>query len=256
MPSSSAEGFIQRVRAVPRPGRLVSLTAPRLAVMRHLNRQLACSDATIEHLAAQDPRGPRLRSVPRSGPVTAAAFPTAIDDAQRFPHAHQLEAYLGLVPRAYSSGETPRRGPITKAGHPRVPWLLIQAALSILRRRPPAAEVLWTWAQAEPARDRERVGRRVEQVGAVAFRKRVAATNRGAPLRFEPCLRHEVKARLDRAGVRLVRLQHLGELTDDPRRERRLVGFALQPAALVAGKGRFAALLELEAAGWDWRSSG
>ena len=28
------------------------------------------------------------------------------------------------------------------------------------------------------------------------------------------------------------------------------------PAALVAGKGRFAALLELEAAGWDWRSSG
>jgi ATP-binding cassette, subfamily B, multidrug efflux pump len=27
------------------------------------------------------------------------------------------------------------------------------------------------------------------------------------------------------------------------------------PAALVAGQGRFAALLELEAAGWDWRSS-
>jgi ATP-binding cassette, subfamily B, multidrug efflux pump len=27
------------------------------------------------------------------------------------------------------------------------------------------------------------------------------------------------------------------------------------PAALIAGKGRFAALLELEAAGWDWRSS-
>ena len=27
------------------------------------------------------------------------------------------------------------------------------------------------------------------------------------------------------------------------------------PAALVASKGRFAALLELEAAGWDWRGS-
>ena len=27
------------------------------------------------------------------------------------------------------------------------------------------------------------------------------------------------------------------------------------PAALIAGKGRFAALLELEAAGWDWRGS-
>jgi len=49
-------------------------------------------------------------------------------------HAHQLEAYLGLVPREYSSGETQRRGPITKAGHSRVRWLLVQAAISMLRR--------------------------------------------------------------------------------------------------------------------------
>jgi len=27
----------------------------------------------------------------------------------RFRHAHQLEAYLGLVPREYSSGETERQ---------------------------------------------------------------------------------------------------------------------------------------------------
>ena len=65
--------------------------------------------ATIEHLAGQDPRVPRLRSVPSVGPVTAAAFIAAIDDAQRFHHAHQLEAYLGLVPREYSSGDTQRR---------------------------------------------------------------------------------------------------------------------------------------------------
>ena len=49
-------------------------------------------------------------------------------------HAHQLEAYLGLVPREYRSGETQRRGPITKAGHSRVRWLLVQAAISMLRR--------------------------------------------------------------------------------------------------------------------------
>src|SRR4029077_19455837 len=60
VPSGSAENVIQRVQALPLPGRLVSLTAPLLAVMRHLNRQLAYSDATIEHLAVQDPRVPRL----------------------------------------------------------------------------------------------------------------------------------------------------------------------------------------------------
>jgi transposase len=116
VPSGGAESFLDRVQALPLPGRLRSVVAPLLAVMRPLNQQLAYSDAAIEHLAVHDPRAPRLRSVPSIGPVTAAAFRAAIDDVGRFRHAHQLEAYLGLVPREYSSGDTQRRGPITKAG--------------------------------------------------------------------------------------------------------------------------------------------
>ena len=81
---------------------------------RSSNQQLAYSDERIEHLAVQDARVPRLRSVPCVCPVTAAAFLAAIDDAQRFRHAHPLEAYLGLVPGEYSSGETQRRGAITQ----------------------------------------------------------------------------------------------------------------------------------------------
>jgi len=167
VPSGSAETFGDRVQRLPLPGRLLSVIAPLLAVMRPLNRQLAYSDATIEHLAVQDPRVPRLRSVPCVGPITAAAFLAAIDDARRFHHAHQLEAYLGLVPREYSSGETQRRGPITKAGHSRTRWLLIQAAVSILRRRPPQAEELRTWALRIAAR-------RGKQVAVVALARRLA----------------------------------------------------------------------------------
>jgi transposase len=66
VPSGSAEHFIDRVQALPLPGRLRSVVAPLLAVMRPLNHQLAYGDATIEHLAVQDPRVPRLRSVLRS----------------------------------------------------------------------------------------------------------------------------------------------------------------------------------------------
>jgi transposase len=167
VPSGSAENFPQRVQSLPLPGRLRSVVAPLLALMPPLNRQLAYSDERIEHLAVQDPRVPRLRSVPCVGPVTAAAFIAAIDDAQRFSHAHQLEAYLGLVPREYTSGETQRRGPITKAGHSRTRWLLIQAAVSILRRRPPQAEALQTWALRIAAR-------RGKQVAVVALARRLA----------------------------------------------------------------------------------
>jgi transposase len=99
VPTGSAEGFIRRVLALPLPGRLLSEVAPLLAVMRHVNQQLAYSDERIAAITRADARVERLCSVPSVGPVTAAAFVAALDDAGRFPRAHQVEAYLGLVPR-------------------------------------------------------------------------------------------------------------------------------------------------------------
>jgi transposase len=167
VPSGGAEAFIDRVAALPLPGRLRSLISPLLAVMLPLNRQFAYSDQVIDHLAAQDPRVKRLRTVPTIGPVTAAAFIASLDDAQRFRHAHQVEAYLGLVPRECSSGDTQRRGPITKVGSGRTRWLLIQAAVSLLRRRPAEAEALYTWALRIAAR-------RGKHVAVVALARRLA----------------------------------------------------------------------------------
>ncbi len=138
-----------------------------LAVMRHVNRQLVYSDQVIEEITAHDERVQRLRSVPSIGPVTAAAFVATIDDVRRFRRAHEVEAYLGLVPRELSSGESQRRGRITKAGHARTRWLLIQAAVSILRRRPPQAEALRTWALHIAAR-------RGKHIATVALARRLA----------------------------------------------------------------------------------
>lgn len=144
--SGGAEAFIGRVRAVPLPGRLLSEVAPLLAVMRAVNAQLAYSDERIEAITRSDERVRWLRSVPSIGPVTVAAFVSAIDDVKRFRGAHEVEAYLGLVPRELSPGESQRRGRITKAGHRRVRWLLVQAALSILRVRDPRTAELRQWA--------------------------------------------------------------------------------------------------------------
>ncbi len=167
VPSGSAEGFSGRVLALVLPGRLLSQIAPLLAVMRHVNHQLVYSEHVIEHVVAHDERVQRLRTVPSVGPVTAAAFVATIDDVQRFHHAHQVEAYLGLVPRELSSGETQRRGHITKAGNARMRWLLIQAAVAILRRRPPQAEALRTWALHIAAR-------RGKHIAVVALARRLA----------------------------------------------------------------------------------
>lgn len=99
--------------------------------------------------------------------MTAAAFVATLDDVTRFHSAHQVQAYLGLVPRERSSGERQHRGTITKHGNTRVRWLLVEAAWRLRRSRHPAHAALQAWA----ARIEARRGKRV---AVVALARRLA----------------------------------------------------------------------------------
>lgn len=67
--------------------------------------------------------------------ITAVTFVTEVGDLQRFENPRQLMGYLGLVPGERSTGETVRRGGITKAGNGRVRRLLVESAWTY--RHPP-----------------------------------------------------------------------------------------------------------------------
>ena len=60
--------------------------------------------------------------------VVAVTFATEIGDVSRFESPRQLMGYLGLVPGERSTGETTKRGGITKAGNSRVRTLLVESA--------------------------------------------------------------------------------------------------------------------------------
>jgi transposase len=62
--------------------------------------------------------------------ISAATFLAEIGDLSRFPTPHELMAYLGLVPSEDSSGDTTKRGPITKAGNRRARRMLVECAWS------------------------------------------------------------------------------------------------------------------------------
>ena len=62
--------------------------------------------------------------------VSATAFLAEIGDLSRFATPRQLMAYLGLVPSEDSTGDTIRRGPITKAGNCRARRILVECAWS------------------------------------------------------------------------------------------------------------------------------
>lgn len=60
--------------------------------------------------------------------VTAIGLMAEIGDLNRFDHPRKLMGYLGLVPSEQSSGDTVRRGSITKTGNGHARGLLIEAA--------------------------------------------------------------------------------------------------------------------------------
>src|SRR6202008_2041870 len=69
-----------------------------------------------------------LRSLRGIDSVSAIGLIAEIGDIHRFKSARDLMGYLGLVPSEHSSGNSIRRGSITKAGNAHARRLLTEAA--------------------------------------------------------------------------------------------------------------------------------
>jgi transposase len=101
--------------------------------LRALGEQTAAVEARLDGLAAGDARVSLLVSVPGVGPRTAEVIAAYLPDARRFRSAGEVSAYAGLVPRQYQSGETDRRGRITRRGPRLLRAALVECAWCSLR---------------------------------------------------------------------------------------------------------------------------
>jgi transposase len=110
----------------------------RLAV-EQLEARLETVDAALVALAQVDPfRQPVgwLRCFRGIDTLTAITLVAELHDVRRFTSARALMAYVGMVPSEHSSGETRRRGGITKVGNAHARRVAIEAAWHY--RHPPA----------------------------------------------------------------------------------------------------------------------
>ncbi len=67
------------------------------------------------------------------GPTTALAIVATVGDAREFRNGRQFAAWIGLVPRQYSTGGKTRLGHISKRGDAYLRNLLVQGARSVLQ---------------------------------------------------------------------------------------------------------------------------
>lgn len=159
LPRGSAETFAARVRAIAMPRPAMAAVTPLLTMIDVAAVQISELDEQIGAIAEGDPKIRALMSVPGIGIVTAVAFAAAIEDPKRFRNAHKVSAYLGLVPGEDSSGDGRRRTSITKTGSSHVRWLLVQAALCIMRTGASRAPALHAWSKQVAERRGSKVAR-------------------------------------------------------------------------------------------------
>ena len=124
-------------------GPLQIALAIELEHLEYIESQLRALDTELEQAARSMPYRPKvealccLRGIKS---LTALTLLCEIDDVRRFAAPTGLMAYFGLVPSEHSSGNTERRGPITKAGNIHARRLLVEAAWN--NRHRAAAELI------------------------------------------------------------------------------------------------------------------
>jgi transposase len=131
---------VARLEALARPLREVTMNelwrgqlAIELRQLREVQQEIAAAEEKLDALAAADPRIQLLRTIPGVGPRLSEAIVALLDRPERFRKASAVSAYIGMVPKELDSGETVRRGPITKQGSRLVRSLLVEVAWAGLR---------------------------------------------------------------------------------------------------------------------------
>ena len=112
------------------------------AQLRALASEIDRLEAQILDWHRNDETSRRLATIPGIGPITASAIAAAVPDPSLFRSGRQFAAWLGLTPRANSSGGKERLGGITKQGDGYLRRLLVVGSTAVMRmtRKNPARQ--------------------------------------------------------------------------------------------------------------------
>ncbi|MDZ7824199.1 MAG: IS110 family transposase [Ahrensia sp.] len=119
---------------------------------RALDTRISEVDGMLVEICRTNERCKRLTSLPGVGPVVATALVAAIDDGRHFESGRALAAWIGLVPRQYTTGGKPRLGGIGKRANHYLRRQLVHGARSALLRIARYDDQRSKWAQALLAR--------------------------------------------------------------------------------------------------------
>ena len=103
-------------------------------VWKSIETQIKKIEQKLNEQAAIDPNETIYRSAPGIGPLSARILSNELGNLSQFANERQLFSYTGLTPSEFSSGDSIRKGSITRQGNKRVRYILNQAAWRAIRK--------------------------------------------------------------------------------------------------------------------------
>jgi transposase len=101
---------------------------------QHYTKQMAAIDAHLAELRPKFPQVEVLMELYGIGLFSALLIIGELGEVERFRNAKQAGAYTGLTPRVSQSGAHDYHGHISRQGSPWLRWILIEAAMKLVRR--------------------------------------------------------------------------------------------------------------------------
>lgn len=96
------------------------------------NDQILSYDRVLARMCREDETSKRLMTIPGVGEQVATGVVASVPDPRLFKNSRQFSAWLGLVPRQYSTGGKTRLGRITKRGDKYLRMCLVHGARAVV----------------------------------------------------------------------------------------------------------------------------
>jgi transposase len=119
---------------------------------KDLELQIEEMNDEVERIASSDAACIRLRQVPGIGPLVATAIVAAIGNGAAFHKGREFAAWLGIVPRQYSTGGKVKLYGISKRGNNYLRKILIHGARAVVLRSKRDRIAIGEWMTALEAR--------------------------------------------------------------------------------------------------------
>ena len=119
---------------------------------KDLELQIEEMNDEVARIASSDAACLRLRQIPGIGPLVATAIVAAIGNGAAFHKGREFAAWLGIVPRQYSTGGKARLYGISKRGNNYLRKILIHGARAVVLRSKRERIAMGAWMTALEAR--------------------------------------------------------------------------------------------------------